>query len=1486
MKKELLSRIAHLLVFQVFFLALLTNSQPAFGQSDLNDDGSSHTINYSGSYVDYLIPEDVTYAQIKLTARGADGGKRLYGICKAKGGGGATAEGTFVISCDGNDLQPGGTIRFIVGQSGTSYTGGLNNGGGGGGGTGILYKAPGSDDWVILAVGGGGGGAFLDGVCIDSDGRVASSTTSGSDGKGNSNGNGGDNGEGGNESNSTASGGGGGAFGDGGDYQDFICTSKSGGEKGGTTGGDGGDDNDCAFGQDGGFGFGGGGLGVYGGGGGGGYSGGGAGGDFGGGGGGGSYVNPIAASSDTEAGETTNDPDHGWSQYQFLSNTGNPIATPINAVCNDYTVQLNYENCNTIYVSAESLAGNSTGGCGSLSFPGSYGFSCGSEGSSYEVSAQILDDAGNSATCNSTITVETIPFAKCKDISVSLNSSGEVTVLPAQVDNGSYDPDGGSVDLAFFLLFDDGESLTLDCNDIGASDWVLGMTDDEGQLDFCTTTITVTDNTGPSLICKNPTINLNSSGSASITTASVYQSGSDNCGDVNLQSVSPNSFTCSNVGANTVVLTANDGNGNTSTCSATVTVRDATAPTVTCKNATVNLNASGTGSITTAAVFQSGADNCGTVNQVSVSPNTFACSNLGANLVTLTVNDGNGNTGTCTATVTVQDITAPTVVCKNATVNLNASGAGSITTASVFQSGSDNCGTVNQVSVSPNTFACSNIGANLVTLTVNDGNGNTNTCTATVTVLDATAPTVTCQNATVNLNASGAGSITTAAVFQSGADNCGAVNQVSVSPNTFACGNIGANMVTLTVNDGHGNTGTCTATVTVQDVTAPTVVCKNATVNLNASGVGSITTAAVFQSGADNCGAVNQVSVSPNTVACGNIGTNLVTLTVNDGHGNTATCTATVTVQDVTAPTVVCQNATVNLNASGAGSITTATVFQSGSDNCGAVNQVSVSPNTFACGNIGTNLVTLTVNDGHGNTSNCTATVTVQDVTAPTVICQNATVNLNASGAGSITTATVFQSGSDNCGAVNQVSVSPNTFACGNIGTNLVTLTVNDGHGNTNTCTATVTVRDAIAPTMLCRNATISLNANGQATLTVAQINNGSYDNCGIVTLNLSPTTFTCANIGSNPVQLTGSDASGNKNECSATVTVTDPIAPVARCKNVTANLGANGTVTVAAASVNNGSTDNCSFSMSLTPGTFTCNNLGVNIVIFRATDPGGNTSTCSATVTVRDQTAPTASCKNATIYLNNDGQATLTVNDINNGSSDNCSLSTMTLSRTQFNCSDIPGALHTVTLTLKDASNNTASCNAGVTVKDNIAPSAICENTVVTLGLNGTATVYGAELAGESSDNCSVWSYSPVARVYTAANIGNNNLTITVKDWSGNSSTCVSVVTVEAYGGGDNNVMQGREEATKMAASVQLTLFPNPAASETHIRFELPTAQTCTLRIFDLGGKQMLLRDVWGQEGENVVNLPLSGFESGIYILDFQTETGKEQKRLVVQRN
>jgi hypothetical protein len=524
----------------------------------------------------------------------------------------------------------------------------------------------------------------------------------------------------------------------------------------------------------------------------------------------------------------------------------------------------------------------------------------------------------------------------------------------------------------------------------------------------------------------------------------------------------------------------------------------------------------------------------------------------------------------------------------------------------------------------------------------------------------------------------------------------------------------------------------------------------------------------------------------------------------------------------------------------------------------------------------------------HDDVNGCDRLVSVKanyqlDNIPPSIVCKNTTAFLNANGTTSITPGNVFQSGTDNCGEINLTSVTPNTFQCVHLGANTVTLKAGDGNGNYATCQATVIVADNIVPTMLCKPVTIALNAAGKATLSPAQINNGSSDNCGIVTIVTDKSSFDCSNVGVNNVTLRGVDQSTNKGQCVAAVTVTDPIKPLALCRNAAANLNSDGTLILAGSVINNGSSDNCSFTLSTSPSNFNCANIGLNTVTLKVTDNGGNLASCTAQVTIEDVTAPMALCKNTTIYLNDVGQATLSAAQINNGSSDACGIATMTLSKTSFNCSDLPGSAQTVILTLRDVNNNTSTCSAQVTTRDNLAPTAICENTSIHLGPNGMATVYSANLAADSYDNCSVWSYSPVAKVYTTANIGNNNLSITAKDWSNNGSTCISIVQVLPYSG-FNNRGNGERNAEQMEENIAFKVFPNPSAGEGNLSFELAKAQDFTVILFDLSGKIMWSHQGSGIEGPNNLAINAANLPPSVYFLDFQSESLKKQTRWVIQ--
>jgi hypothetical protein len=157
------------------------------------------------------------------------------------------------------------------------------------------------------------------------------------------------------------------------------------------------------------------------------------------------------------------------------------------------------------------------------------------------------------------------------------------------------------------------------------------------------------------------------------------------------------------------------------------------------------------------------------------------------------------------------------------------------------------------------------------------------------------------------------------------------------------------------------------------------------------------------------------------------------------------------------------------------------------------------------------------------------------DYPPPKAQCKNFTIHLNTSGNCLLQPGDI-DAGSD--GHNISLTVTPSNFNCSNIGDNSVTLSVKDDFGRTATCNATVTVVDNIPPLAMCKDIIVNLDSDGQVLITAADVDNGSNDACGIESLILDKTSFTCSNTGVNLVTLSVIDYSGNISHCQANVTV------------------------------------------------------------------------------------------------------------------------------------------------------------------------------------------------------------------------------------------------------------------------------------------------------------------------------------------------------------
>lgn len=591
---------------------------------------------------------------------------------------------------------------------------------------------------------------------------------------------------------------------------------------------------------------------------------------------------------------------------------------------------------------------------------------------------------------------------------------------------------------------------------------------------------------------------------------------------------------------------------------------------------------------------------------------------------------------------------------------------------------------------------------------------------------------------------------------------------------------VGTTTNTFTYTDPSGNIGTCSFDVTVNDIEAPVAVCQNITIQLDATGNATIVATDVDGGSTDNC-AVTDFQISQDTFSCADVGTPVnITLTVFDDALNSDSCTAVVTVEDVTAPSITCPaDQTENFDVNCEFILPDYTGLATTADVCDATPSVTQSPVPGTVITTDT-IITLTTTDASSNSDSCTFNVILVDVIPPTITCPgDQTEDFDINCEFTLPDYTGLATVSDGCDPNPIVTQSP---IAGTIitATTQITLFAEDASGNINSCVFDVIPVDVTAPTITCpADQTEDLNANCEFTLP---------DYTGLATVtdacDAAPTVMQSPAPGTvitsdTVITLTTSDASGNSNSCMFNVVLVDTTPPTAVCQAFTAQLDATGIAMITAADIDGGSTDNCSVaSMSVSPNTFTCANVGTQTVTLTVTDTAGNMSTCNATVTVEDTIPPTAVCQDISVSLGTENSVTILPSDVDGGSSDNCSIASISVSQTTFTCDDIGS--NTVTVTYTDVNGNSSSCTAIVTISEDTAPMAICQDFTAQLDATGTATVLPTDVDGGSTDNCEIASITLSQDTFDCNDIGENSIVVTVTDTSGNSATCTSIITVE----------------------------------------------------------------------------------------------------------
>lgn len=203
------------------------------------------------------------------------------------------------------------------------------------------------------------------------------------------------------------------------------------------------------------------------------------------------------------------------------------------------------------------------------------------------------------------------------------------------------------------------------------------------------------------------------------------------------------------------------------------------------------------------------------------------------------------------------------------------------------------------------------------------------------------------------------------------------------------------------------------------------------------------------------------------------------------------------------------------------------------------------------------------------------------------------------------------------------------------------------------------------------------------------------------------------------------------------------------------------------------------SVTYSQTSGTFFP--VGTTTVTATATDNSNLKSDCSFTITVNDTEDPVALCQDVEVYLNSDGEGSITTAQVNDGSSDNCGLKSISLDKVDFDCDDLDE--NTVTLTIIDFFDNTDQCEATITVIDDIPPVAVCLNSTVEIQWDGFYTLQESDVfdALNSFDNCFITEVDFPATVFDCDDkFMTFEFPVTISDQSGNTDGCTASVYVD----------------------------------------------------------------------------------------------------------
>ncbi len=542
----------------------------------------------------------------------------------------------------------------------------------------------------------------------------------------------------------------------------------------------------------------------------------------------------------------------------------------------------------------------------------------------------------------------------------------------------------------------------------------------------------------------------------------------------------------------------------------------------------------------------------------------------GASVVTWDFDDGNGHKTAQTQKVIVKDTQAP-IIPTLSDITGECSGTVPVPTTT------DNCSGI-ITGTTDDSLTYTGKGSYTVNWKFTDEIGNSIVVAQKVILTDVTKPAIpTLSNITGECSATVPVPTTT--------DNCsGIITGTTDEPLTYT--GKGSYIVNWKFTDEIGNSIVVVQKVILTDVTKPAIPTLS-----DITGECSVTVPVPTTT--DNCtGIITGTTDDPLTYT--GKGSYTVNWKFDDGNENSIIVAQKVIVTDVTKPVIP---SLIDITGECSATVPVPTT----TDNCtGIITGTTDDPLSYT--GKGSYTVNWEFSDGNGNSIVVPQKVHVADVTKPVIPTLS-----DITGECSVTVP--VPTTTDNCsGIITGTTDDPLSYT--GKGSYTVNWKFTDEIGNSIVVAQKVTVTDVTKPVIPSLT-----DLTGECSVTVPVPT--TTDNCtGTITGTTDdPLTYTTQ--GSYRINWTFDDGNDNSIVVAQRVIVKDVTNPVAMAQDFSLTLDDLGEGSILASDIDNGSSDNCDFTLSLDIDMFDCYMIGDYTVILSVEDAGGNISTATAVVTI-----------------------------------------------------------------------------------------------------------------------------------------------------------------------------------------------------------------------------------------------------------------------------